>query len=216
MNAHTRQRILWWVLVVITVVSFTTALVLQRSFSSPEFVIISFAIYAIVGALVSWRRPENPIGWVFLWIGVLTGLAGLSGAGTEIALAEGPPIAWWGLLSAWFDSWFWNPLFVLATVVTFLLYPSGLASPRWLRRSMWETQTKTHPTSTRAPSLSTTRLLPGSSRDSVLRMSLGGGRFHFWWELRVVSPRWCRRSFAQCERVVSSESRCACLPSPLH
>ncbi len=99
MNAHTRQRMTWWVLVIITVASFTTALFLRRSFSSPEFVIISFAIYAIVGALVSWRRPENPIGWVFLWIGVLTGLAGLSGAGTQVALAEGPPIAWWGRAS---------------------------------------------------------------------------------------------------------------------
>jgi hypothetical protein len=138
MNAHTRQRALWWVLVVITVVSFTTALFLRRSFSSPEFVIISFAIYAIVGALVSWRRAENPIGWVFLWIGVLTGLAGLSGAVTQVVLAEGPPIAWWGVLAAWYDTWFWNPLFVLATVVTFLLYPSGLASPRW-RPVLWLT-----------------------------------------------------------------------------
>jgi hypothetical protein len=124
--------------VIITVASFTSALFLRRDFATPEFVIISFAIYAIVGALVSWRRPENPIGWVFLWIGVLTGLAGLSGAGTQIALAEGPPIPWWGVLAAWYDTWFWNPLFVLATVVTFLLYPSGLASPRW-RPVLWLT-----------------------------------------------------------------------------
>ena len=138
MNAQRAQRLIWWMLVIITVVSFARALLLRRSFSSPEFVIISFAMYAVVGAVVSWRRPENPIGWVFLWIGVLTGLAGLSGAGTEIALADGPPIAWWGVLAAWYDSWFWSPLFVLATAVTFLLYPSGLASPRW-RPVLWLT-----------------------------------------------------------------------------
>ena len=191
--------------------------------------IISFAIYAIVGAVVSWRRPENPIGWVFLWIGVLTGLAGLSGAGTEIALAEGPPIAWWGVLSAWFDSWFWNPLFVLATVVTFLLYPSGLASPRW-RPVLWLTVGATvlaTALNALAPTLNVgdtdqespdfdpsaftvdNPFAPGFVSRFGLRMRLGGGRFPFWWELRVVSPRWCRRSFAQCERVVSSESRCA-------
>ncbi len=138
MNRQTAQRITWWILIVITVVSFASALFLRRSFTSPEFVIIAFAIYALVGAVVSWRRPENPIGWVFLWIGVLTGLAGLAGAGTEIALAEGAPIAWWGVLAAWFESWFWYPLFILSTAVTFLLYPTGLASPRW-RPVLWIT-----------------------------------------------------------------------------
>lgn len=138
MNGQTTRRLIWWILVITTVVSFVSALFLRRSFSSPEFVIISFAIYALVGAVVSWRRPENPIGWVFLWIGVLTGLAGLSGAGAEIALNEGLPIAWWGVLAAWYESWFWSPLFVLATAVTFLLYPTGLTSPRW-RPVLWLT-----------------------------------------------------------------------------
>lgn len=138
MSRRARQRVTWWALVTITVVSFTSALFLRRSFTSPEFVIISFAMYALVGAVISWRRPENPMGWVFLWIGVLTGLAGLSAAGTEMAVAEGEPIAWWGVLSAWFEAWFWTPLFVLATVVTFLLYPSGLVSPRW-RPVLWLT-----------------------------------------------------------------------------
>ncbi len=138
MNRKRAQRLKWGTLVIITVVSFAWALLLRRSFSSPEFVIISFAIYAIVGAVVAWRRPENPMGWVFLWIGVLTGLAGLSGAGVEIALERGLPIAWWGVLAAWFEARFWPPLFVLATVVTFLLYPSGLASPRW-RPVLWLT-----------------------------------------------------------------------------
>lgn len=138
MNRQRAQRLTWGTLVIIAVVSFAWALLLRRSFSSPEFVIISFAMYAVVGAVISWRRPENPIGWVFLCIGVLTGLAGLSGAGTEIALADGPPLAWWGLLAAWYESWFWPPLFVMATAVTFLLYPSGLASPRW-RPVLWLT-----------------------------------------------------------------------------
>lgn len=138
MKSRLSVRLMWWALVTTTVVAFGSALYLRRSFSSPEFVIVSFAIYAIVGAVVAWRRPENPIGWVFLWIGVLTGLAGLSGAGTEIALERGLPIAWWGVLAAWFEAWFWTPLFVLATVVTFLLYPSGLASPRW-RPVLWVT-----------------------------------------------------------------------------
>lgn len=138
MKSRLSVRLMWWVWVTVTVVAFGSALYLRRSFSSPEFVIISFAIYAIVGAVVAWRRPENPIGWVFLWIGALTGLAGLSGAGVEIALERGLPIAWWGVLAAWFEAWFWTPLFVLATVVTFLLYPSGLASPRW-RPVLWLT-----------------------------------------------------------------------------
>lgn len=142
MSTQTARRLIWWTLVVTTVVSFGSALLLGRSYTSPEFVIISFAIYALVGAVVSWRRPENPMGWVFLWIGVLTGLAGLSGAGAEIALEEGLPIAWWGVLAAWFETWFWYPLFILSTAVTFLLYPSGLPSPRW-RPVLWLTVSAT-------------------------------------------------------------------------
>jgi hypothetical protein len=138
MSRQRAHRLTWGTLVVMTVVSFAWALVLRRSFSSPEFVIISFVMYAVVGAVVSWRRPENPNGWVFLCIGVLTGLAGLSGAATEIAVANGSPLTWWGVLAVWYESWFWSPLFVMATAVTFLLYPSGLASPRW-RPVLWLT-----------------------------------------------------------------------------
>ncbi len=133
MGAH---RLIWWCLVLTMAVSFSGALLVRRTFGSPEFVIISFVMYALVGAVVVWRRPENPIGWVFMTIGVITGLAGLSEGVTQIALTDGPPIEWWGVLSAWFDTWFWYPLFVSATAVTFLLYPSGLPSRRW-RPVLW-------------------------------------------------------------------------------
>jgi membrane associated rhomboid family serine protease len=62
MKAQGAHRLIWWTLVIITVVALTSALFRRRSFASPEFVIISIAIYALVGAVVSWRRSENPIG----------------------------------------------------------------------------------------------------------------------------------------------------------
>jgi hypothetical protein len=139
LGAH---RLIWWCLVLTMTLSFAGALLVRRTFESPEFVIISFVMYALVGAVVAWRRPENPIGWVFMTIGVITGLAGLSEGVTQIALTDGPPIEWWGVLSAWFDSWFWYPLFVSATAVTFLLYPSGLPSRRW-RPVLWLTVSAT-------------------------------------------------------------------------
>lgn len=142
MTGWKAHRMIWWLLALTMVTSFTSALVMRRSFDSPEFVIVSFLMYALVGALIAWRRPENPIGWVFMVIGVLTGLAGMSEGVTQLALTKGPPIQWWGVLSAWFDSWFWYPLFVSATAVTFLLYPSGLSSPRW-RPVLWVTVAST-------------------------------------------------------------------------
>lgn len=131
MTWWTTRRMIWWALVVVMVASFTAALALRRTFGSPEFVIVSFLMYALVGAVIAWRRPENPVGWLFMGIGVFTGLAGLSEGVTQIALTRGPPIQWWGVLSAWFDTWFWYPLFVSATAVSFLVYPSGLPSRRW-------------------------------------------------------------------------------------
>lgn len=131
MTRNGTRRIFWWALVVVIVVGFGIALVSSREFEPNDLVIIPFYGYAAVGALIAWRRPENPIGWVFLLIGDLTSLAGVAGAGTRVAMHHGFPVPWWGELAAWYNAWFWTPLFVLATTFTFLLFPTGLPSRRW-------------------------------------------------------------------------------------
>ncbi len=92
---------------------------------------VTVLVYAAVGAVVTRRRPENAIGWVFMQIAALLALVGATGAVLERVLEAGPPAPWWGVASAWIYSWAWLPLLMLATTFTFLLYPTGVASNRW-------------------------------------------------------------------------------------
>ena len=125
------HRVVWWGLVLMTVVSLALSLAAGRGFKKEDVVIIAFLGYAVVGAVIARQRPQAGIGWVFLLIGLMTGMAGLSDAGVQASLAAGAPVAWWGVLAAWYSSWFWYPLIMLATTFTFLLFPNGLPSPRW-------------------------------------------------------------------------------------
>jgi hypothetical protein len=136
MSPRLMQRMCWWVLVVFTGIGLVFTFAVNRGFTSNDLVVVPLFGYALVGAVVAFRRPENPIGWIFLMIGLLTGVASFAGAGAERAFNAGPPIAWWGVLSAWYNNWFWWPLFMLATTFTFLLFPSGLPSRRW-RPVLW-------------------------------------------------------------------------------
>jgi len=89
--------------------------------------------YPTVGALVASRRPENPIGWIFL----VTGLA--ANAFQSFALAYADYAVWvqpsWlpgEAYMAWLSDWIADPFVALATVLLLLLFPSGrLPSGRW-------------------------------------------------------------------------------------
>lgn len=50
--------------------------------------VLAFAAYAMVGAVVASRRPRNPIGWVFLSVGVLTAIGSLGEAYAEAAFSR--------------------------------------------------------------------------------------------------------------------------------
>lgn len=94
--------------------------------------LIAFAAFATMGAVISWRRPANAIGWVFATIGVLAGVGGFAEGYARYALttpSATPPL---GVLSAWFQGWYWGPLIGLIIVFTPLLFPTGRPpSARW-------------------------------------------------------------------------------------
>lgn len=82
---------------------------------------------SLVGALVASRRPENPIGWLFLVSATFVSLSLLAQAWAERSLSTGNP----GELAAWFTLWLAVPGFGIFVWV-FLLFPTGgLLSPRW-------------------------------------------------------------------------------------
>jgi len=83
---------------------------------------------SLVGGLVATRRPENPIGWLFLLSATFVSLSSLAQAWAERSLSAGNP----GELAAWFTLWLAVPGFGIFVWV-FLLFPTGmLLAPRWV------------------------------------------------------------------------------------
>jgi len=92
-----------------------------------------FAIaFAVVGALIVWRRPRNRIGWVCCGIGILWGAEQLAlGLYSYSAYFPHPVISATRVLE-WFVSWVWIPPVVLTFFFLPFLFPDGQpVSPRW-------------------------------------------------------------------------------------
>jgi hypothetical protein len=93
--------------------------------------------YASVGALIVARRPENPICWIWLGAGMLSGVEGFCeqySTYTSFVSQDGAPLA--GTI-AWISAWIWIPMVALTWCVLPLLFPNGrLLSPRW-RPALW-------------------------------------------------------------------------------
>jgi signal transduction histidine kinase len=87
--------------------------------------------FGSVGALLTWRRPGHPVGWLFAAAGML---AAVDFASFEYALAavvgrRGLPA---GEYVGWLQLWIWVPFIALITVYLVLLFPAGrLPGPRW-------------------------------------------------------------------------------------
>lgn len=94
----------------------------------PNFLFgLTVMMFPIVGVLVAVRRPENPIGWLLLAIGVAWMLP-IGNYGTYAAVND-LPLAPWAL---GFSQWLWVPAVGLLGTFILLLFPDGhLPSPRW-------------------------------------------------------------------------------------
>jgi hypothetical protein len=138
MNARTASRVAWslWLLVAIGI-AFGLFLRPEGNVELEDVpLLVSFGAFATVGAVVASRRPQNPLGWIFLAIGLLTAIAAVAEAyAARVPDRSGPvpaPVA----LGAWIQNWFWYPLVAMSTLLTMLLFPSGLPSRRW-RPVLW-------------------------------------------------------------------------------
>jgi hypothetical protein len=102
------------------------------SFEDTAFV-VQLSAFAVVGGLIGSRRPENPIGWLCLAIGLLFALLGTQDELVQWAVERGEPDAagWIGLAGA-----LWVPGVGLLGMHLPLRLPDGsLLSPRWARYS---------------------------------------------------------------------------------
>ncbi|HEX2030527.1 MAG TPA: histidine kinase [Actinomycetota bacterium] len=90
-----------------------------------------FLAFALTGALVASRQPENRVGWLFLVVGFMASVAFSSDAYVRYSIRVTPlPLMQW---LAWLSAWMWVLFFVPLVVFLPLLFPDGrLPSRRWL------------------------------------------------------------------------------------
>jgi hypothetical protein len=93
--------------------------------------ILAGLTFPIIGWLIATRRPENPIGWMFLVVAVSLSLVGFAGMYAAYGLITDPGSLPFADFASWVSTWAWVPGYmVLAPLV--LLFPDGrLPSPRW-------------------------------------------------------------------------------------
>ena len=92
--------------------------------------------FSAVGAVISSRRPENPIGWIFLLGGFFHGLNAFSSEYSTYALLTNPRSWPGGAFFSWLFTWVFAPGFATFPL-TLLLFPTGRPpSPRW-RLVLW-------------------------------------------------------------------------------
>jgi hypothetical protein len=92
---------------------------------------LGFAGFAVAGALIALRRPENAVGWLLLGTAVCFAAGEMAEA---YAGDAGRPARVW---VAWLSGFATNAWFSLALIFLPLLFPHGhLPSPRW-RPALW-------------------------------------------------------------------------------
>ncbi len=107
----------------------------QRILSGDNAVVLLYLAFAVVGVVVAWHQPGNPIGWALLGVGLFFTLSGASGVYTvfDYRARQGTlPLGWLAVLLQ--PSW--APAVVLAGL-SLLLFPDGhFPSRRW-RPVLW-------------------------------------------------------------------------------
>ena len=99
--------------------------------------VICLSAIAVIGAMVAYRRPQNPIGWIFCAISLSFALTVLvAHAYYTFSLDQTEPSGA-ATITAWLSTWTWLPAIVSALVLFPLLFPTGRPpTPRW-RWVLW-------------------------------------------------------------------------------
>jgi hypothetical protein len=92
---------------------------------------VAFALIALIGALAAMGQPRNAVGWVLLFSGLTTGLAGL-GESLGYYLLTVRQDSDTALIAAWLSGIGWVASIALLLLILPFIFPDGhLAGRRW-------------------------------------------------------------------------------------
>jgi hypothetical protein len=94
---------------------------------------VGFSMFAVVGALLMAKRPDNLVGWILGTAAVIVGIFPASESyAAYVMTTRGRPDAL-AVFGAWANGWYWLVLLALVFIYLPLLFPDGrLISWRWL------------------------------------------------------------------------------------
>jgi hypothetical protein len=92
--------------------------------------------FSTAGALVAWRRPRMPAGWLLLAVGLVWTMVGALTVYVDQALVSGLGGRPGGAFAAWLLNWVWILAFV-ALGLFFLLFPDGQLPGRGWQVVLW-------------------------------------------------------------------------------
>jgi hypothetical protein len=94
--------------------------------------VLGFGLFAGLGALMVYRRPTHPMGWIFASIGLLVSFGQVGDTlATPHAMAGTQPPGWITWL-AWVNTWYWYLMLAELIIAVPVLFPDGhLPSRRW-------------------------------------------------------------------------------------
>jgi hypothetical protein len=99
--------------------------------------VIIVPVAATVGALIFARVPGNPIGWIFLGVGLLGGLSALLAGYADSAILGDAGSRRLGDVSADTTRWLWAPVTLVPVTFGLLLFPDGRLPSRRFRAFPW-------------------------------------------------------------------------------
>ena len=96
-------------------------------------IFVGFGMFAVVGALLMAKRPDNLVGWILGAGAVIVGIFPASESyAAYVMTTRGQPDAL-AVFGAWANGWYWLVLLALVYIYLPLLFPDGrLISRRWL------------------------------------------------------------------------------------
>ena len=132
-----RIRPIAWALVAVTLLLLALSLGMDAAHGTgldlgAGFVLAIVLVLLPLGAMVAFRQPANPIGWIFLGVAVTVGLGGLAGSYADYWTSGEGGSGGLGKLAAWYASSSWIPWVLIPATFLLLLFPDGkLPGSRW-------------------------------------------------------------------------------------